>query len=72
MDDVRIWAAARTPEQIRLGMFAELQGNESGLRAYWKLNGTLEDSSGNGNTAYVSRRISESSLQTGGRYRQLR
>jgi len=50
MDDVRLWAAARSPAQINAAMSRELLGTESNLRGYWKLNNSLADSSPNGNT----------------------
>lgn len=50
LDEVRVWAAARSQSQIQSSMMAELAGTETGLRGYWKLNNSLADSSGNGNT----------------------
>ncbi len=50
MDEVRVWATARTQAQIRSTMFDELAGTESGLRGYWKLNNSLADGSGHGNS----------------------
>ena len=38
IDEVRIWDAARTIEQIKGSRFCELQGSESGLKAYYKFN----------------------------------
>ena len=38
MDDVRIWNVARTQEQITASKNCELQGNESGLLAYYNFN----------------------------------
>ena len=35
IDEVRIWAAARSQEQIQANMNKYLCGNETGLRAYW-------------------------------------
>ena len=35
IDEVRIWAVARTQEQIQSSMNQYLCGNETGLRAYW-------------------------------------
>ncbi|WP_432671334.1 LamG-like jellyroll fold domain-containing protein [Flavobacterium sp. SM2513] len=37
-DDVRIWNVARTQEQISNNRICELQGNESGLIAYYNFN----------------------------------
>ena len=48
IDDIRIWAVARTEQQIRDNMYKELIGNEPGLIGYWKLN------EGEGITAYDS------------------
>ena len=38
MDEVRIWSAARTPEEIVGTMTNQLTGNETGLMAYYKFN----------------------------------
>jgi hypothetical protein len=38
IDDVRVWNIARTAEQIAGAMNCELQGNESGLLAYYQFN----------------------------------
>ncbi len=38
MDEIRIWNYARTGDQIRDAMQLPLQGNESGLVAYWNCN----------------------------------
>jgi hypothetical protein len=37
IDEVRIWAVARTQPQIQSGMNRRLCGDERGLRAYWTL-----------------------------------
>ena len=50
IDDVRLWAVARTETQIQSSRFTQLTGAETGLRSYWKLNNSLADSTGNGNT----------------------
>jgi sugar lactone lactonase YvrE len=50
VDDVRLWATARTQAQISSTMTSELSGSEPNLRAYWKLDNTLSDSTANGNT----------------------
>lgn len=50
IDDVRLWGATRTGQQITNNMFKELVGTESNLRGYWKLNNSLADSTPNGNT----------------------
>ncbi|MCP4545969.1 MAG: LamG domain-containing protein [bacterium] len=38
IDDVRIWSVCRTQEEIASGMYAEISGDEVGLRGYWKFN----------------------------------
>lgn len=50
IDDVRVWNIARTATQISDDMSREINGNETGLVGYWKLNNSLADSSANGNT----------------------
>jgi len=35
IDEVRFWTVARTGEQIRANMYTKLQGNETGLLAYY-------------------------------------
>jgi parallel beta-helix repeat protein len=51
MDEIRIWNDARTPAEIRENRFIELNGSESGLVSYWKLDessgATAYDSAGN-------------------------
>lgn len=37
MDEVRVWDAARTPQEILGNMRKRLTGNEAGLYAYWRL-----------------------------------
>lgn len=49
IDDVRVWNVARTQEEIVADMNRELVGNEPGLVGYWKMNGSFEDSTANGN-----------------------
>lgn len=49
IDDVRAWNIARTGTQIADDKSHELNGNETGLVGYWKLNNDLTDSSSNGN-----------------------
>lgn len=45
IDEVRIWQDARSAEEIKTNMFQELNGDESGLVAYWPLDmGTGETS----------------------------
>lgn len=40
LDEVRIWTTARTQTEIRANMYTELEGAESGLVAYYKINET--------------------------------
>ncbi len=53
MDEVRIWNTARTETEICGNMFTSLNGNESGLIAYYNfdnvINGALADFSGKNN-----------------------
>lgn len=50
LDDIRVWNVARSQAQIATDMNKELAGNESGLVAYWKFNGSsLEDVTANNN-----------------------
>ncbi len=48
IDEVRIWSTVRTQTEISDDRSRELNGNESGLNAYWKLNNNLSDSTSNG------------------------
>lgn len=50
LSDVRIWNVPRTSNQIRENYNRRLNGTESGLAGYWKLNGTLFDSTANAAT----------------------
>jgi hypothetical protein len=50
VDDVRVWNTVRTAQQIADNKDTELNGNESGLVGYWKLNNSLADNTSNGNT----------------------
>jgi len=50
IDDVRIWNTERSASQIAYSKDTELVGNESGLKAYYKLNNSLSDATSNGNT----------------------
>ncbi|WP_055445366.1 LamG-like jellyroll fold domain-containing protein [Lacinutrix himadriensis] len=65
LDDVRIWNVARTVEQINGSKNCELQGNETGLVAYYKFNQaldaenntsetTLTDATSNGNNGTLT------------------
>lgn len=50
IDDVRVWNIARSQAEIAANMNKELLGNETGLVAYWKFNGSsLEDATANNN-----------------------
>jgi len=50
IDDIRIWNYTRTSTEIADDRLRELNGNETGLVGYWKLNNSLTDSSDNANT----------------------
>jgi len=54
IDEVRLWTVARSQAQIRSG-YGSLNGNETGLAAYWRLDegsgSTTGDGSGHGKTA---------------------
>lgn len=50
IDDVRVWNIARTGTEINDDKGIELNGNETGLVGYWKLNNSLSDTTANGNT----------------------
>lgn len=50
IDEVRVWSAVRTGTEISDDKSRELNGNESGLVGYWKLNNGLTDTTANGNT----------------------
>ena len=59
IDEVRIWNVARTVEEIRAAMNKELNGNETGLAAYYKMSDgsgtTLTDNQTSGsNTGTIS------------------
>lgn len=49
IDDVRIWDLQRTSTEIGDDKGRELNGNETGLVGYWKLNNSLDDASSNNN-----------------------
>ena len=42
MDELRVWATERTPEEIRAGMFRRLSGNEDGLAGLWNFDNPAE------------------------------
>lgn len=50
IDDVRIWNTARTGTEINNNKALELDGSETGLVAYWRLNNNLLDSTSNDQT----------------------
>jgi hypothetical protein len=49
IDEVRFWNDERTATEIFQNYRKELNGNEQGLQAYWKLNNNTHDSTANGN-----------------------
>ena len=49
IDDVRVWSAARTAQEIAANYTKELVGNEANLVGYWKLNNSLLDETSNNN-----------------------
>jgi hypothetical protein len=51
LDEIRVWNVARTAEQINGSKNCELQGNETGLVAYYKFN---QGNGGQDNTAITS------------------
>ena len=55
IDEVRLWNGARMPTELAVQQYQRLAGNESRLKAYWRMDegtgGTVADSSGNGHTA---------------------
>lgn len=50
IDEVRVWATARTGANILADYQTQLAGNETNLNAYWKLDNALTDSTANANT----------------------
>ena len=60
IDEVRIWGVARTQAEIRADMRRRLDGNESGLVAYWPLD------EGGGETIYDRTANSHGGLLGGG------
>ncbi len=58
IDEVRVWASARSKSEIRANMYKELAGTETGLTAYYNFNAssgsTLTDNSSNSNTATLN------------------
>ncbi|MEK9137105.1 MAG: LamG domain-containing protein, partial [Bacteroidota bacterium] len=58
IEEVRIWTANRTQQQIRENMHRRLAGTETGLAAYWRFDEgsttTTSDATGNGNTGTLT------------------
>lgn len=58
IDELRIWNSIRTKEEIQQNINSYLNGDESALAAYWKMNEgngeQISDNSGNGNDAEIS------------------
>ena len=59
MDELRVWNVARTETQIKDNMHKTLEGNETGLIAYWQFNddpssSTTDDASMNAHTGTLS------------------
>lgn len=52
--DVRVWDAVRTDTEIRDNMNQQLNGSETNLVAYFKLNGDADDSTSNNNDLSAS------------------
>lgn len=60
LDDVRVWTNAQSAEAIAANRYKELDGNEYGLAAYWRLNESIgatssADETGHGLTMGVIR-----------------
>lgn len=58
VDEIRVWNAVRSPEEIRSALSAGLSGSEQGLAAYWPVNeaeegSKIKDRSGNSNDGAV-------------------
>jgi hypothetical protein len=51
LDDVRLWKTARSQYQIKSNMDRRLTGTETGLSAYYSMDGTFKDITGRGNDA---------------------
>ena len=49
VDEIRIWRAARSSQQIQDGLFTYVGGAAANLRAEWRLNGDALDSTGANN-----------------------
>ncbi len=55
MDDVRIWNTVRTQDQIRANMNVELNGNETGLVAYYTFNQGTADGNNSAITTIIDK-----------------
>lgn len=53
IDEVRVWTTARTPEQINGSMNCELQGNETGLLAYYNFNQGIDQANNSSETTLI-------------------
>jgi len=49
IDDVRLWNTTKTQADIEASFECELNGNETNLNAYWKLNNSILDETANNN-----------------------
>jgi hypothetical protein len=64
MDEVRIWAKARSSQEIAATMFSRLSGTESDLSGYWNFDdGRAADLTGHGHDATLAGNAQISSLQ---------
>jgi large repetitive protein len=48
LTELRLWSAARSPDQLLETIYRGLSGDEADLNAYWTLNGTTRDETGRG------------------------
>jgi len=51
IDKVQVWSSALSQDNIQKNTFQPLEGDESGLAAYWPLNSSSDDFSNNSNSA---------------------
>ena len=57
LDEIRIWAVARSPAEIQACMNTRMTGKERGLVAYWNFDdGTATDQSGHGNRGVLNKK----------------
>ena len=54
VDEIRIWSAARSSQEINSTMNQTLSGTETGLAGLWKLDGNADDSTANGANGNLS------------------